>query len=360
VEHAFTRDVLVMIKEKNIRTEIAPDGNQIASMADFINALTGRKFGDKYGTNVIGKLVKDESDDKTILKNFGLYENEISVGGGKFAHATTFKGLKGLLCLNALKGVPLAQGYIQYAADVTTLYEAADPSSNIYNAMARDAVAQERAAGGASIAAEPQQVLAARMVCFCCTYADIGTTLQVPIAQGAPDVGFKRKAAEDNQIYDWQTDERAYEVQVKQWQRNNDVKTKMLAGAEAAVVKTKGVAESKVILADADVKKKVGNAEAYAIRLVADGKKTVNDAEAAKLKAQTALLQFELEQKKNAAGIGTGVNKIKSNVDVVPLAIYKRSNTTTPLTEQQKQNKLKQQRQVRLDAKAYRASLVSD
>jgi hypothetical protein len=206
--------------------------------------------------------------------------------------------------------------------------------------------------------------------------------LQAAGAQGAPDVGFKRKAAEDNQIYDWQTDERAYEVQVKQWQRNNDVKTKILAGAEAAVVKTKGVAESKVILADADVKKKVGNAEAYAIRLVADGKKTVNDAEAAKLKAETALLQFELDQKKNAAGIGTGANKIKSNVDVVPLAIYqqsktrkpvtpaipplvplaiyKRSNTTTPLTAHQKLNKSNKAKQERLDAKAYRASLVSD
>jgi hypothetical protein len=157
VEHAFTRDVLVMIKEKNIRTEIASDGNQIASMADFINALTGRKIGDKYGTNLIGKLLKDESDDKALIKNFGLYE--IKIGHGSYTHATTFKGLKGLLCLNALKGVPLDQGYIQYAADVTTLYEAADPSPNIYNAMARNAVAQERASGGASIAAPPEQVL---------------------------------------------------------------------------------------------------------------------------------------------------------------------------------------------------------
>jgi len=159
VEHDFIRDVNTMIKQNQIRIGIAPDGNLIASMADFVNALTGRQLGDKYGTNVIGKLVKDESDDKTILKNFGLYENEISVGGGKFAHATTFKGLKGLLCLNALKGVPLAQGYIQYAADVTTLYEAANPSPNIYNEMARDAVAHERASGGPSIAAPPEQVL---------------------------------------------------------------------------------------------------------------------------------------------------------------------------------------------------------
>jgi hypothetical protein len=74
--------------------------------------------------------------------------------------------LKGLLCIDALKGVRLSQQYIQYAADVTTLYEVVDPSPNIYNEMARDAVAQEYAAGGPSIAAPPEQVLAARIVCF--------------------------------------------------------------------------------------------------------------------------------------------------------------------------------------------------
>ena len=186
------------------------------------------------------------------------------------------------------------------------------------------------------------------------------------VAQGAADVGLKRKAAEDNQIYDWQQDEKAYEVQVKQWQRNNDVRTKMIAGAEASVVKAKGVAESKVIAA-------VGNAEAYAIKLVANGKKNVTDAEAKvidaeaeKIKAETALLQFELEQKKNAAGIAPVVpvamlKKSKSvapaNAPMVPLAIYNRSTKTKPLTEEQKLNKRNKAQQVRLDAKAYREGL---
>ncbi len=204
----------------------------------------------------------------------------------------------------------------------------------------------------------------------------------MPIAQGAADVGLKRKADEDNQIYDWQQDERAYEVQVKQWQRNNDIRTKMIAGAEAAVVKTKGVAEaavvktkgvaeSKVIAAGADIKK----AEAHAIRLAADGKKNVTDAEAKvidaeaeKIKAETALLQFELEQKKNAAGIAPVVpvamlKKSKSvapaNAPMVPLAIYNRSTKTKPLTEEQKLNKRNKAQQVRLDAKAYREGLVA-
>ena len=125
------------------------------------------------------------------------------------------------------------------------------------------------------------------------------------VAQGAPDVGFKRKADEDSQIYDWQNDERAFEVQVKQYQKNNDVRTKMLAGAEAAVVKTKGVAESKVILADADIKK----AEAHAIRLGAAGKKRIDDAEAHKIEAEAMLLEFELAQKRKAAGLDTDAKK---------------------------------------------------
>jgi hypothetical protein len=45
---------------------------------------------------------------------------------------------------------------------------------------------------------------------------------------------------------------------------------------------------------------------------------------------------------------------------MVPLAVYKRSNTTTPLTAQQKLTKSNKAKQERLDAKAYRASLVSD
>ena len=135
------------------------------------------------------------------------------------------------------------------------------------------------------------------------------------VAQGAADVGLKRKADEDNQIYDWQTDERAYEVQVKQWQRNNDVRTKMLAGAETAVVKAKGLAESKVIAAGVDIKKAEAfvmrtDANANAIKIEAEAKKTdaeakVIDAEAEKIKAETALLEFELEQKRKAAGNGT-------------------------------------------------------
>ena len=156
----------------------------------------------------------------------------------------------------------------------------------------RQAIAQERASGGPSIAA--------------------------PADQAAPDVGFKRKADEESQIYDWQNDERAFEVMVKQFQKNEDAKTKAEAEviaadsdikkAEAVVVKTKGVAESKVILADADIKK----AEAHAIRLGAAGKKRIDDAEAHKIEAEAMLLEFELAQKRKAAGLDTDAKKSKA------------------------------------------------
>ena len=117
---------------------------------------------------MVGKLLAAESDDKTLLESFGIYK--ISNGRGSGTPALTFKGLKGLLCTKALKGAALAQQFIHYAADITTRVEAADPSSNMYNAMARDAVAQEAASAGPSIAAPPEQVLAVRAcvrLCVC-------------------------------------------------------------------------------------------------------------------------------------------------------------------------------------------------
>jgi hypothetical protein len=125
-------------------------------------------------------------------------------------------------------------------------------------------------------------------------------------------VRFKRKADEDNEIYDWQKDERAFQVQVKQYQKNNDVRTKMLAGAEAKVIAADADVKKKIANADADIKK----AEAHAIRLGAAGKKRLDDAEANKIeadaektKSEAMLLQFDLKQKQVAAGLCTGTKK---------------------------------------------------
>ena len=122
---------------------------------------------------------------------------------------------------------------------------------------------------------------------------------------GVLDVRCKRKADEDNEIYDWQKDERAFQVQVKQYQKNNDVRTKMLAGAEAKVIAADADVKKKIANADADIKK----AEAHSIRLGAAGKKKLDDAEANKIEAETALLHFELAQKRKAAGLDTDAKK---------------------------------------------------
>jgi hypothetical protein len=157
LQNSFAAEVDAMVKGKNMRTGVSPDGIPIFSLPECINLMNEKDINDPYGTNVAGKLVNDDSDDNALLKSFGFYK--ICNGRGRGTHALSFKGLKGLMCTNALRGAAHARKYIHYAADVTTRLEAADPSPNIYNAMARDAVAQERAAGGPSIAAPPEQVL---------------------------------------------------------------------------------------------------------------------------------------------------------------------------------------------------------
>jgi hypothetical protein len=109
------------------------------------------------------------------------------------------------------------------------------------------------------------------------------------------------------------------------------------------------------------------DANANAIKIEADAKKTEAEAkkieaEAKKIEVEAMLLQFDLEQKRKAAGNGAGAKQSETkatNVPVVPLAIYTKSNTTKPMTEQQKLNKRNKARQERLDAKAYREGLVS-
>ena len=200
--------------------------------------------------------------------------------------------------------------------------------------------------------------------------------MNVAVAQGAPDVGFKRKADEDNQIYFWQGLPLTTEMGYKQYELEQDARrkneassTKMIKGAEAAGMKAKGLAEAagikEIKKAEAFVMRTDANANA--IKIEAEAKKTdaeakVIDAEAEKIKAETALLEFELEQKRKAAGNGTRAKQSETkatNVPVVPLAIYKKSNTTKPLTEQQKLNKRNKAQQERLDAKAYRDGLGS-
>ena len=282
MQHSFVVEVEKILKRTDIRTEIIND-KKVSSMSEFINAANEKDINDQYGKNMVVTMLSDRSPHKAFLERLGIYY--MKNRRGPRTPAMTFSGLKGLL--SKLTG-EFADKYTNYCTETTTRVEAGDKSmhnvidtnaasSNILNKMARQAIAEKAASTGPSIA--------------------------------APDVGFKRKAYENNQIYDWQNDERAFEVQVKQYQKNNDVRTKMLAGAEAKVIAADADVKKKIANADADVKKKKGNAEAYAIRLVADGKKSVLDAEAERIKAETALLHFELAQKRKAAGLDTDAKK---------------------------------------------------
>ena len=83
------------------------------------------------------------------------------------------------------------------------------------------------------------------------------------IAQGAADVGFKRKAEENNEIFLWQglplTSEmcrKQYELELDARRKNEASSTKMIKGAEAAGMKAKGLAEAAGI-------KEIKKAEAF-------------------------------------------------------------------------------------------------
>jgi hypothetical protein len=78
--------------------------------------------------------------------------------------------MNGMKALMQYSTTPFAMKFKKHYIHQGTRVDAGDPSmhdiieanaasSNVYNAMARDAVAQERASGGASIAAPPEQVL---------------------------------------------------------------------------------------------------------------------------------------------------------------------------------------------------------
>ena len=146
------------------------------SIFEFTNIANKKDIKDTYGRKTVGRLLKDGAPHKAFLERLGVYQ--MRNAHGPATPAMTFLGLKGLL--SKLTG-EVADKYTNYCTETTTRVEAGDSSmhniiddnaasSNVYNAMARDALAHERAAGG--IAAPPDQVLAVRSVCFCCTLLD--------------------------------------------------------------------------------------------------------------------------------------------------------------------------------------------
>jgi hypothetical protein len=152
-------------------------------MSEFVNVMYGRKKDDLFGKKMVANLLNNDSLHKAYLERLGIYK--LKNERGPATPAMTFLGLKGLLSkLNC----NVADEYTNYCSETTTRVEAGDSSmkqvidsnaasSSIYNAMARDALPHLAASAVPSIAAPPEQVLAVRMVCFCCTFLDHSTPL---------------------------------------------------------------------------------------------------------------------------------------------------------------------------------------
>jgi len=183
VQHSFNDEVEAIITRNPIRGEIAHDGKKILSMSEFVNIMNHKDKNDQYGKNLVVNMLKDDSRHKVYLESLGIYK--MRNARGPATPAMTYLGLKGLL--SKLTG-EVADNYTNYCTETTTRVEAGDSSmkqvidanaasSNILNQMARDALPHLAASGGASIAAPPEQVLAVRMVCFCCTFLDHSTPL---------------------------------------------------------------------------------------------------------------------------------------------------------------------------------------
>jgi hypothetical protein len=158
-----------IFKNKAMNTKIADDGKTIVALFQFANIVHGHPMNHPNGHGIVKRYL-DNPLHKYTLEKYGIYE--ITTQRKAIVPAMTFIGLKEFL--SKLK-CDFADRYRAYEHDISTLVEASDPlinnfmeanaaSSNVLNQMARDAVAQERAAGGASIAAPTDQVLAARGV----------------------------------------------------------------------------------------------------------------------------------------------------------------------------------------------------
>jgi hypothetical protein len=175
VQHPFIDEVETIITRNDIRGEISHDGKKVMSMFEFVNIMNDKDKNDLYGKDMVTRLLKDDSPHKAYLESLGIYK--MRNARGRATPAMTFLGLKGLL--SKLTG-KVAEKYTNYCTETTTRVEAGvsnmkkvidanAASSNIYNAMARDALPHLASSGYASIAAPSDQVLTARVACFCCT-----------------------------------------------------------------------------------------------------------------------------------------------------------------------------------------------
>ena len=176
MQHPVIREVEILFKNKHMDCEIV-DGKTVSPAFQFVNIIHGKPTNDAYGHYTVQRIL-NKPNNQSQLEKYGIYK--MKTQRGSVVPAMTFLGLKELL--SKLPG-EFADKYRAYCIEITTRVEAGDKSmhnvldaneasSNMLNQMARDALAQEAASAGPSIAAPADQVLAARAVCFCCTLLD--------------------------------------------------------------------------------------------------------------------------------------------------------------------------------------------
>jgi len=158
--------VEAIFAQNNMRCEIALEGalkgHKTCSMFQFINAVDEYPIDHQHGKDKTKEIFRYH---KAELEDHGIHYMKNRHGAA--TPAMNLDGLKAILYY--LTG-DFAKRYKKHSIKTTTRYEAGDKSmhndldanaasSNILNQMARDVIEQERAAGGASIAEAPMQVL---------------------------------------------------------------------------------------------------------------------------------------------------------------------------------------------------------
>jgi hypothetical protein len=161
-EQTMDLEVEDIFARNNMRHESALDGQVTVPMFQFINAVEGYHIDDQHGKIKTSEMLKQH---KAEFQEHGIHYMKNQHGPP--TPAMNLDGLKALL--NYLTG-EFAMRYKRYSIKTTTRFEAGDKSmhndldanaasSNVLNQMARDALAHERASGGANIAESPMQVL---------------------------------------------------------------------------------------------------------------------------------------------------------------------------------------------------------
>lgn len=168
VQHPFMVELENRFKNKSMDYEIAFDDKIISPMFQFANIVHDKPINDKHGHKTTERVLNNTKH-KSVLEKYVIYE--MRTQRGAIVPAMTWIGLKEFLSM--LSG-DFAEGYRAYEHHLSTLIEGSDrdsinnlmdaneASSNVLNKIARHYVAQDRAAGGPSLAAPPEQVLAAR------------------------------------------------------------------------------------------------------------------------------------------------------------------------------------------------------